>query len=197
MLQVGLTGGIGSGKSTVAKIFEVLQVPVYYADASAKKLMNTDAVLRRQITQLFGTKAYKDNVVDNKFIASVVFTDTEKLAALNAIVHPATVQNATLWFSQQHVPYALKEAALLFEAGAQKLLDFVIGVSAPLHVRLTRVMLRDNISTETINARIEKQMPEAEKLSLCDFIIVNDEVEMVLPQVLALHKKLLVLSAEK
>ena len=146
MLKVGLTGGIGSGKSMVARIFEILGAPVYYADDAARRLQNEDPELKRRITGIFGDEAYTDGTLDRKYISGIVFRDKEKLDQLNALVHPATIQDAARWMKQQNAPYSIKEAALIFESGAQSELDYVIGVSAPEHLRIKRTMERDAIS---------------------------------------------------
>jgi dephospho-CoA kinase len=194
MLKIGITGGIGSGKSTVAKVFEVLGIPVYYADEAAKRLMNEDEELKQKIKLQFGDLAYKDDKLDKKYLADIVFTSPEKLALLNALVHPATLKDADNWMHKQRTPYTLKEAALIFESGAQEHLDYVIGVTAPAPLRILRTMQRDGITREEVLARIDKQMDETIKMKLCDFVITNDEQEMLLPQLLALHEKLLKLS---
>ena len=194
MIRIGLTGGIGSGKSTVARIFEVLGIPVYYADEEAKKLMATDPVLREAIISEFGQEAYSSGMLDRKYLASVVFNDPAKLAKLNALVHPATLASSEQWMMQQQTPYAIKEAALLFESGAQKQLDNVIGVNAPYALRIQRVMERDNITKEEIERRMAGQLDETKKMNLCDFIVNNDEQELLIPQVIELHRKLLSLT---
>jgi dephospho-CoA kinase len=189
MLRIGLTGGLGSGKSTVAQIFEVLDIPVYYADAASKRLMNADEKVKAAVQNTFGIEVYPGGQLDKKYLAEIVFNDNKKLAVLNSIVHPATLLDAEEWMKKQTAPYAIKEAALIFESGANKFLDYVIGVKAPLQLRLQRAMQRDGISKEEAMNRINKQMDEEEKLSLCDFIIVNDEEQMIIPQVLTLHEK--------
>jgi dephospho-CoA kinase len=197
LLKIGITGGIGSGKTTVAKVFEVLGIPVYNADLAAKRLMNEDAALKEKIKQQFGIDVYKDEKLDNKHLAQIVFSSEEKLDILNSIVHPATINDANAWMLKQSTPYTLKEAALLFESGAYELLDYVIGVSAPVPLRLQRVMQRDNSSREEIMARMNKQMDEEIKMKLCNFIINNDEQQLLIPQVVALHKTILSLAENK
>src|SRR6185503_9727333 len=131
MVRVGLTGGIGSGKSTVAQIFEVLGIPVYYADVEAKRLMNEDQELRSAIINIFGAEAYLNKILDRKYISSIVFSDPAKLESLNAIVHPAIKNDSEAWIYKQTTPYAIHEAALIFEAKVNERLDYVIGVSSP------------------------------------------------------------------
>jgi dephospho-CoA kinase len=191
MLKIGLTGGIGSGKTTVAHIFEVLGIPVYYADDAAKRLMNEDDKLKQQIIQHFGEESYVDGKLNRSYLSSVVFSDVEKTKLINSIIHPATIADAELWMNKQTTAYAIKEAALIFEAAAEKQLDLIIGVQSSLPIRMQRVMQRDNISEEAVLARMQKQMNEEEKMSRCDFVIVNDEKELLIPQVVKLHEKLL------
>lgn len=190
-LRIGLTGGIGSGKSTVAKIFEVLGIPVYYADDAAKELMNTDTDLQQQLIRNFGDEAYKNGQLDRRYIASIVFNDPAKLELLNSLVHPATIRAAEQWMKQQTTHYAVKEAALIFESGSQNELDYVIGVYAPQTLRIHRTMQRDNITREEVLARMRRQIDEEIKMRLCDFVIINDDQQMLIPQVLELHKTLL------
>lgn len=191
MLKIGLTGGIGSGKTTVARVFEVLGIPVYYADEAAKKLMNEDESLKEQIRQLLGEKAFSNGIPDRKFIAGVVFNDPAKLEELNAILHPATINDANSWFQQQISPYAIKEAALIFESGAHELLDYVIGVYTPLELRIERVMRRDGTSRTEILSRVKNQLDEDQKMQRCNFVVTNNEKQMVIPQVMAIHENLL------
>lgn len=200
MLKIGLTGGIGSGKTTVAKVFEVLGIPVYYADDAAKKLMNENEALKYKIQQQFGEAVYAAGKLNRKVLADIVFNAPEKLTQLNNIVHPATLADADKWMDEQSVragqaiAYTLKEAALFFESGAHKHVDYVIGVTAPAPLRMLRTMQRDNISREEVLARMDKQMDDTIKMKLCDFVIVNDEQQMLIPQVLELHEKLLELA---
>lgn len=190
-LKVGLTGGIGSGKSTVAGIFKVLGIPVFDADAAAKTIMNEDETLKKQITATFGQDAYQNGQLNRKYIANIVFNDAFKLEQLNALVHPATIAAAERWMQQQHTPYAVKEAALFFESGSAAGIDVIIGVFAPQALRIQRVMERDNIGRQEVLTRMGRQIDDEIKKLLCDYIIVNDEQQMLLPQVLALHETLL------
>ena len=147
MLKIGLTGGLGSGKTTVSKIFASLGVPVFYADDIAKKIMNENTILKQEIINLFGKDAYNETL-NRKHIADIVFKDAFKLEQLNALVHPLTIAAANKWMQQQTKPYVIKEAALMFEAGASTNLDYVIGVYAPQHLRINRVMKRDKFTKE-------------------------------------------------
>lgn len=196
-LLVGLTGGIGSGKTTVAKVFESLGVPVYYADDEAKKLMNEDSDLRNKIIANFGEETYKDGLLKKEILSGIVFNNAEKLKLLNSLVHPATIAHAEGWHKVQTTPYVLKEAALLFESDAWKYIDYSIGIKAPEALRLQRGMQRDNQTAENIKARMQKQMNEEEKMKRCDFILINDEQQLLIPQILVLHEKLLGLSEGK
>jgi dephospho-CoA kinase len=191
MYRVGLTGGIGSGKSTVARILETLGIPVYYADDAAKTIMNTDAGLRQQIIQHFGEASYAEGTLQRKYLADIVFNDPEKLALLNSLIHPVTIRHSEQWFRRQSTPYAVREAALLFESGASENLGFIIGVYAPKHLRLQRVIKRDGLSADEIQKRMNRQINEEMKMKLCDAVIRNDEQELVIPQVMELHERLL------
>lgn len=197
MLKVGLTGGIGSGKSTAAKIFEVLGIPVYYADVEAKRLMNQDAELISSLSKKFGEQAYINKILNRKYISSLVFSDPVKLEQLNAIVHPATKKDSEHWMSRQTTPYAIHEAALIFEAKVSDRLDYVIGVSSPQELRINRAMERDDVSHEEVLRRMDRQLDEEIKMKKCDFVLINDEKRLLIPQVLELHEKLIRLSKEK
>ena len=195
-LKIGLTGGIGSGKTTVAKIFEVLQVPVYYADVASKRLYQTDASLISDLKKHFGEDIYNGTVLNRERLAQAVFADAEKLALLNRLVHPPTIKDAEAWMARQTAPYLIKEAALLFESGSVRGLDYIIGVQAPQHLRIQRAMERDNTTREAVLARMERQLDHSIKMKLCDFVIQNDEQQPVLPQVLHLHQLFLKHSTE-
>ena len=191
MLKIGITGGIGSGKTTVAKVFEVLGIPVYYADEAAKEIMHKNEPLKQQLIFYFGKDTYVDGKLNRKHLSSIVFADKEKLELLNSLVHPVTIADAEHWFKKQQSPYVLKEAALLFESGAAEGLDYVIGVTAPTAVRIKRVMDRDGVTADEVKKRMLNQIDETIKIRLCNFIIHNDEQQMILPQVLKLHEELL------
>lgn len=191
MIKIGLTGGIGSGKTTVAKIFELLGIPVYYADDAAKRIMNEDEELKTAIQKQFGKDAYDNEGLDRTFLSAKVFTDPVQLEILNSLVHPATIRDAAKWMSQQKTSYTIKEAALIFESGSTEHLDYVIGVYAPTQLRIKRAMERNHLGYEEVTQRINKQVDENIKMKLCDFVIYNDEQHLLIPQVIELHKKLL------
>lgn len=193
MLKVGITGGIGSGKTTVCQIFETLGIPVYYADDRAKWLMEHDPAVKDGIIGLFGPQAYgHSGKLHRKHIAEIAFHDPSVLAKLNAIVHPAVWKDGEDWNQNQSgVPYTLKEAALLYESGGSQWLDFIIVVSAPEAIRVNRVVQRDQSTKEEVLARISRQMPEEEKVRMADFVILNDGQQALIPQVLSIHQQLL------
>jgi dephospho-CoA kinase len=191
MLKVGLTGGIGSGKTLVAEIFHTLGIPVFNADNVSKNIMQTDHVLMDAVKQTFGKATYTGNVLNRQYLADIVFKDEAQLAALNALVHPAAIRAAQQWMQQQQAPYVIKEAALLFESGSVADVDLVIGVYAPQALRIHRAMKRENITREQVLDRMQRQINEEIKMRLCDFVVVNDEQSMLLPQVLQLHEKFL------
>jgi len=192
MLKVGLTGGIGSGKSTVAKIFNVLGIPVFDADSEAKKLMETPPI-RTAIQLTFGAATYTNNHLNRKVLSDIVFSDAVKLAALNAIVHPATITAARQWMERQMAAFVIKEAALLFEAGTTSGLNYIIGVTAPKAMRIERVMQRDNSSQQMVESRMDKQMDESLKMKLCDFVLHNNGQQLLTTQVLNVYHQLLAL----
>lgn len=190
-IKVGITGGIGSGKSFVAKIFKTLGIPFYDADKQAKDLMVQSEVIRDGLIHAFGTDVYlPDGMLNRKGLATQVFNDSEKLELLNSIVHPVVIQDAVDWADAQTSCYSLKEAALLYESGSYKTLDYTILVVAPEELRIDRVMKRDKVSRQEVINRINKQMPEEEKKAYADFIIVNDGVQPLLPQIYNIHKEL-------
>ncbi len=196
-LRVGITGGIGSGKTTVCQIFQLLGVPVYYADDRAKWLMNNDPVLQQGLLQQFGEKAFlPDGALNRPHIAAIVFNDKSQLAELNALVHPAVKEDGEEWAATQQSPYTLREAALLFESGIYKSLDKLITVTAPESIRIARVVARDQTTEEAVRARMANQWPEEEKVKRSDFIIQNDGQRSLIQQVWELHRHLLTISQE-
>jgi dephospho-CoA kinase len=191
MLKIGITGNIGSGKTTVSKIFEVLGIPVFYADDEAKKVMVSDSILIAELKQAFGVESYfEDGSLNRKHIAGIVFNNEDELKKLNTIVHPAVFRAFDSWRPRfKNAPYVLKEAALLFESNSYKMCDKSIMVTAPLELRIERVMLRDGFSRDEILNREARQFSEEKKMQLADYAIKNDNIELVIPQVLALHEQ--------
>lgn len=192
-LEIGVTGGIGSGKSLVCKIFSKLGIPVYDADSRAKWLTNNLPKIRQKVTEKFGEQAYNEKGLDRNYIAGLVFNDPEKLQALNAIIHPEVGKDYDHWVKENNAaPYVIKEAALMFESGSHKRMNKVINISAPEQLRIQRVLKRDPFRSEKeILSIIGKQMPEAERQERSDFIIYNDEKQLLIPQVLDIHRKIL------
>jgi dephospho-CoA kinase len=195
MLKVGITGGIGSGKTTVCQIFEKLGVPVYYADQRAKELMEDDKQLRRDIQQEFGADIYDaEGHLDRRRLAGIVFSNEEKLQKLNNLVHPAVFRDNQSWnevLAKKNYPYTLREAALLVETGSYLTLDKLIVVSAPEEDRINRVIARDDATREQVLARIKAQMPEEQKVKYADYIIFNDRIMDLVPEVTKIHVDLM------
>lgn len=188
MLKIGITGGIGSGKTTVTQIFQILGTPIYNSDLEARKLMIEDVALKANIKHHFGQDAYLETGnLNRKYLSDLVFKNAEKLQLLNSFVHPAVFKHFQHWCSLQKAPYLLKEAALLFETNFYKQNDYNILVSSPLEMRIQNVMTRDNSSREKVLTIINKQMPENDKEELADFFIHNNEKNFLIDQVLALH----------
>ncbi len=189
MLKVGITGGIGSGKTTVCRIFEMLNIPVYYADDRAKWLMQHDPDLIKNMIDLFGASAYQPSGDLNRaYIGKLVFSNKELLAKLNKLVHPAVFLDGERWFAEQTSRYAIKEAALFYETGSYKQMDKMIVVTADREERIRRVMLRDGLEREAVEARMDKQLPEEEKIKQADFVIYNDGREMLIPKILEIDE---------
>lgn len=192
MLLIGVTGGIGSGKSVVALVFRCLGIPVYDADSHAKALMTTDGILQEAIKKEFGTLSFTDQGTLNRaYLASQVFPDPEKLKKLNRLVHPRVAEDFEHWVeqkkSEQTHPYVLKEAALLYDSGPSQLLDKIIVVSAPDEVRKERVHKRDGRSYQEIEQIFKRQMSQEEMIGRSDFTVVNDDSRLIIPQILNLH----------
>lgn len=188
MIKIGITGGIGSGKSTVCKVFSVIGIPVFNADEEARRLMQEDKNLVEKIKKLFGEEAYQNEKLNRAKIAAMVFENKDLLQKLNALVHPAVGKEFIRWAAKQtNQPYIIKEAAILFESNAHKGLDYVIAISAPEKLRIERIMQRDGVSEEQVKQRMQNQWPERKKVQLADFVIVNDDKKMILPQIMRLH----------
>ena len=186
--MIGLTGGIGSGKSVVAKVFATLGIPVFNADDEAKRIMQTSIEIKTKLIEQFGIGIFNEHGLDKEKLASIVFNDPFQLQLLNAIVHPVTNQAAKDWAAKQTTPYVIKEAALIFESGTADGLFKVIGVTAPLSLRTHRVMQRDGITKDQVDARMRNQISDTIKMRLCDYVIENNNQEMVIPQVLEIDK---------
>ncbi|HHH50528.1 MAG TPA: dephospho-CoA kinase [Saprospiraceae bacterium] len=201
MLEIGITGGIGSGKTTVAKIFELLGIPVYYADDRAKQLMVQNTELVNSIKKLLGADSYTNKGELNRtYIASIIFKDPKKLSQLNTIVHPVVWSDGIQWndaYEKKGIAYTLKEAALIFESGGDQFLDKVICVYSPIELRINRVMARDHTTRDAVLERIEKQLPDEIKMEKSDFIIYNDGSQSLIEQVLKVHRKIVTLSTIK
>ncbi|MFY8019642.1 MAG: dephospho-CoA kinase [Bacteroidia bacterium] len=192
MRKIGITGNIGSGKSTISEFFSVLGIPIYDADSRAKWLMNHQPDLKTQIQSLFGEQAYlPDESLNRKLIASIVFHDKSKIEALNALVHPAVRDDFHSWSLQQNTSYILKEAALLIESNSYQDLDEIILVTCPIETRIERTMKRDAVDRSAVEARIQNQMKEEDKIPYATYFINNDGTELIIPQVLQIHQQIL------
>lgn len=194
MLKIGITGGIGSGKTTICKVFETLGVPVFYADTVAKEIMVNDQVLIEGVKATFGPESYfQDGTLNNKYIANIVFNSETELLKLNQLVHPAVFRAFDTWVAnlKADIPYVLKEAALLFESGSYKMCDKNILVTAPLELKLQRVMERDKVIADQVRARMDKQFTDEQKMKMADHLIHNDENNSLILQVLELHHSFL------
>ena len=191
MKKIGITGGIGSGKTYVASVFQSLGIPIFNADIQAKKLMTSSRKLIKLVKEEFGNDIYKDSDLNKEKLASIVFSNSDKLQKLNSLVHPIVKEEFNNWCKKQTSPYVIKEAAILFESNSHIGLDAVICISAPLDLRMKRLLNRDDYSEKEIKKRIENQISQEEKEKLSDYIIVNDEKELLLPKIIKIHKELL------
>ncbi|MGS2725910.1 dephospho-CoA kinase [Psychroserpens sp. BH13MA-6] len=191
MIVVGLTGGIGSGKTTIAKFFNDLEIPIYIADEEAKRLMNRSKVIRRKLIALFGDEAYKDHTLNRPFIASKIFNNKVYLDKMNAIVHPKVAAHFKRWAKKQDAPYVIKEAAIIFEHNAQDNYDFIVTVTADMDARIKRVVQRDDTNRDKVLAIMKHQMSDEEKVKRSHFVIVNNDLKDAKKQVLQTHKAIL------
>ncbi|MES2138337.1 MAG: dephospho-CoA kinase [Bacteroidota bacterium] len=192
MIKIGITGGIGSGKTTVCKVFELLGVPVYYADIEAKQILDSNLEVKKNILNAFGNSVLNDEEkIDKKKLASLVFNNKENLEKLNSIVHPAVREHFEHWLQQHSTQkYILKEAAILFESGSYKLVDKIIAVVAPLELKISRTMQRDKVTQAEVELRISNQLNDDEKIKRSQFVIHNDEQQLLIPQILNIHDQI-------
>jgi dephospho-CoA kinase len=193
MLKVGLTGGIGSGKSIVCKIFSILGIPVYQADIAAKNLYDTDDELRNRLKLLFGEHLYASGTLDRRKLAGIIFSDKENLKKINDLVHPAVRRDFLEYAARlpQTTPYVIHEAAILYEAKTENMFDVVINVWAPENLKIKRALERGNTNEKDVKQRIASQLPDKLKIELSDYNIINDNKTPVLPQIFQIHKEML------
>jgi dephospho-CoA kinase len=191
MKIIGLTGGIGSGKSTVLKLFKILGVKTYSADESAKKLVNTDPYLINLIKSSFGENIYDKGQLNSKKLSKIVFEDTEKLKLLNSIIHPVVAKDFKLFLNSNNEDYIVKEAAIIFETKSENNYDKIIFIQSPLEIRIERVINRDNISREEVMKRINNQLDENLIIDKCDYVIRNENKEDLEDKVLSIHLDLI------
>ncbi len=190
MLKVGLTGGIGSGKSTVGRILRLLGVPLFVADEAGRELLANDPEVHQALRARFGDTVFANGNPDRKAIANIVFNDSSALADLNAIIHPAVRKAFSMWAAEQHTPYVVMEAAILAETGGHSAFDRIVVVSAPEALRMQRVMQRDGAGEPEVLARMRNQATEEQRLAVADHVIINDDTRLVIPQVITLHDTL-------
>ena len=191
MVIVGLTGGIGSGKTTISKCFESFGIPVYIADDEAKGLMKRSKVIKRKLVLLFGESAYKDGELNRSFLASKIFTDKTLLLKMNAIVHPKVASHFKRWLKKQDAPYVIKEAAIIFENKLESQYDYIITIVADEDLRIKRVMKRDDASKEKIRSIIKNQLSDAEKIEKSDFVIKNNDLDSAKKAATEIHYQIL------
>ena len=194
--KIGLTGGIGSGKTLISKAFSLLNIPIFLSDLEAKKLYD-DPDIKTQVIKLLGQNSYKDNKLNREFVGKSVFAEAKKLEQLNNIIHPAVRQRFTNWVSEQSSPYVIQESALIFETGIAPLFDYTILVTAPEEVRLDRVTHRDNSTRDQVIARMNHQLSDEKKIAQADYIIINDGKEFIIPQIIEVHRQLLSINESK
>ncbi len=190
MIIVGLTGGIGSGKTIVCKVFEKLNIPIYSADIEAKKLMNSNFEIKSKLISEFGKNVYRNNSLNKKFLANIIFNNKKKLHFVNSVVHPIVKKHIKNWVSMQTSNYVIIENAILFESGFDKIANKIITVTAPEELKIQRVIKRDDSTYEEVKSRINNQMPDEYKIKKSDFVIKNDNEQLILPQILKIHKEI-------
>jgi dephospho-CoA kinase len=191
MKCIGLTGGIGSGKTTVARIFSMLDIPVYNSDEAGRKITDQNTLVKNAIKKQFGNEVYSEtDTLNREKLSAIVFNDSSALSKLNAIIHPAVAEDFKVWCENQNAPYVIKETAILYEHGLDKLLDGVIVVEAPDDLRIKRVMKRNGVSEENVRQRINKQLPQDELINKADWVIHNNEQQLLIPQVLEVYSRI-------
>ncbi len=191
MITIGITGGIGSGKSTVCKIFKLLEIPIFEADRVAKELINSNANLKNEIIKLYGENIYTQNgLINRKKFAEIIFNDKLELSRVNNLVHPAVRNEYKNWLQKQNTKYIIHEAAILFESGFYKMMDYTILVSAPEEQRIERVKKRDNVTENQVNKRIEKQWSDERKRKLASIEIKNDNRNIIIPQIIKIDNQI-------
>jgi dephospho-CoA kinase len=190
MLKIGITGGMGSGKSTVCNLFKCLEIPVFNADETGRYLLAEDTAVIAQVKDIFGEQVILNGKPDRKKIAEIVFNNPGKLTLLNSIIHPAVRRKFNAWAAEQNTPYVMDESAILFETGIYKQLDYTILVVAPEPLRIKRVMERDGMAEAMVRDRVKNQWNDAQKIALADFVISNDDINPLLPQVMDIHNTL-------
>jgi dephospho-CoA kinase len=191
IMRLGITGGIGSGKTSVCKVFRVLGIPVFYADPEANLVMNNDKFIIKEINKLAGSDLYSDGTMDRRKLASLIFNDQDLLKKVNSLVHPVVFDNFKQWTAIQDSPYVIMEAAILFESGASELVDRIATVFAPVEERISRVTQRNTLSREEVMERINNQMSDADRIKKSDYVINNSENEMIIPAILKIHEDIL------
>jgi dephospho-CoA kinase len=191
-MRLGITGGIGSGKTSVCRVFSVLGIPVFSADPEAQKVMNHDSGIIEEINRLADKNIYPNGKLDREALASLIFNNSEMLKRVNSIVHPVVFEKFLTWVEQQSAPYVIMEAAILFESGASKLVDRIATVIAPVEERIARVTWRNKLTREQVIERINNQMDDNERIKLSDYVINNSENEMIISSILKIHKDLLI-----
>ena len=191
IMKLGVTGGIGSGKTSVCKVFSVLGIPVFYADPEANLVMNSDENIIGEINKLAGDDLYTEGTLDRRKLASLIFNDQNLLKKVNSLVHPFVFENFKRWTALQNTPYVIMEAAILFESGASELVDRIATVIAPVEERISRVTQRNTLSREQVIGRINNQISDSERIKRSDYVINNSENEMIIPAILKIHEDIL------
>lgn len=191
MIKVGLTGGIGSGKTTVCHVFKLLGIPVYHADIHARKLSDTDNEIRKSLTNLFGADIYNESGLNRKRLSELIFQNRNLLQKVNEIIHPKVLDHFNQWISEyQQMKYIIHEAAIIFESGMKNIFDKIITVTAPKDMRIKRIIERGGLSEDDVKKIIKNQWPEKKKRNISDYIIINNQKRLILPQILKIHHEL-------